>query len=66
MYGWAVGRILAENNNRLVIIYLAIERTISRDRGQDGRCHDLEHDEQIGGVQGVRQGLATHLAAEFG
>ena len=57
---------MAENNNRLVIIYLAIERTISRDRGQDGRCHDLEHDEQIGGVQGVRQGLSTHLAAVVG
>ena len=57
---------MAENNNRLVIIYLAIERRISRDRGHDGRYHDLEHDEQIGGVQGVRQGLSTHLAAVVG
>ena len=31
---------------------------------RDGKYQDVEHDEQIGGVHGVRRGVQTHLAAK--
>ena len=49
-----------------MVIYLRTQRSYCDNRGQDGRSQDLQHDEQIGGVRDVAQGVETHLAAKVG